>query len=130
MITQDEINNLGVGIYRFYWKSGGSSILALGVTRDGNRWIAPLNWSYPSDITAINDGQVVSYIKLLDKKGEQPDNFEKIDALLNRSQDLILKIQQESHKNKLRIKRQLFNTVLLYSILGLLCIASLAFVFL
>ena len=127
MITKDEINNLGIGIYRFYWKTGGESIVAVGVTREGNRWIAPLNWVAPSDENCIEDGMVINYVQLLDRKGKEPDNFEKIDHLLNRSQDIILTLQEESRKNKIRIRRTMLNTVLLYSILGIVCIATIAF---
>lgn len=36
------------GLYRVFWKSGGSSLAAVGVTNDGGRWLAPINWIKPS----------------------------------------------------------------------------------
>lgn len=44
-----EVRALKPGIYVIHWKSGGSSIAAVGVTADGWRWLAPLNWILPSD---------------------------------------------------------------------------------
>lgn len=127
MITKDEINNLNAGIYRFYWHSGGNSIVAVGVNREGDRWLAPLNWVAPSDNNCINDGDVISYVKLIDKNGQEPDNFDRAQVLLDRSQDLILKLQEESLSHKRKTRKSMINTVLLYSILGLLLIASLTF---
>lgn len=48
--TMDEasVQELEVGIYQIHWKSGGSSIAAVGVTRMGGRWMAPLNWVSPT----------------------------------------------------------------------------------
>jgi len=70
MITKDEINNLDIGIYRFYWNTGGDSVVAVGIDRDGNQWLSPLNWVSPSDINYINDGDVTNYVMLLDSKGK------------------------------------------------------------
>lgn len=37
------------GLYRVHWKQGrGSSLAAIGVTEDGGRWLAPINWVKPS----------------------------------------------------------------------------------
>lgn len=36
-----------IGLYRVHWKSGGSSLAAIGQMHDGNRWIAPTNWLSP-----------------------------------------------------------------------------------
>lgn len=32
------------GIYEIYWKSGGSSLAAIGYNTKGSNWIAPCNW--------------------------------------------------------------------------------------
>lgn len=37
----------GQGLYRIWWDSGGSSLAAVGVTADGKRWLAPINWVAP-----------------------------------------------------------------------------------
>lgn len=36
------------GLFRVYWKSGGTSLAAVGITADGGRWLAPINWTAPS----------------------------------------------------------------------------------
>lgn len=40
------------GVYRVFWKSGGSSLASIGMTEDGERWIAPINWVVPAVKTA------------------------------------------------------------------------------
>jgi len=49
------------GIYEIYWQSGGSSLAAVGFDREGNNWMAPVNWT--SGVTIDWDG--VSAYKLL-----------------------------------------------------------------
>ncbi len=41
-------NKLGLGLYRVWWKSGGSSLAAVGNGSDGTRWLAPTNWIEPT----------------------------------------------------------------------------------
>jgi hypothetical protein len=36
------------GLYRIYWKSGGDSLAAVGMTHEGARWLAPINWVWPT----------------------------------------------------------------------------------
>lgn len=43
-MTKDEASKLGHGLYRFYWKNGGSSLASVGSRADGTRWFAPTNW--------------------------------------------------------------------------------------
>lgn len=38
-----------LGLYRVYWKSGGSSLAAVGQLPDGSRWLAPANWVRPTE---------------------------------------------------------------------------------
>lgn len=33
------------GLYRIHWKSGGTSLAAVGVSSRGARWLAPTNWT-------------------------------------------------------------------------------------
>ena len=40
-----ELLNCELGIYRIHWKSGCSSVAAIGNLHDGMRWIAPTNWT-------------------------------------------------------------------------------------
>lgn len=48
-MTTKKVKELNSGIYIIFWKAGGQSTAAIGITRDGFRWMAPLNWVYPSD---------------------------------------------------------------------------------
>lgn len=41
------------GIYRLHWKSsagGGTSVASVGVMANGDRWMAPINWSFPPSL--------------------------------------------------------------------------------
>lgn len=40
------------GLYRVFWKSGGSSMAAIGGDASGGRWIAPSNWIAPASLDA------------------------------------------------------------------------------
>jgi hypothetical protein len=42
-----EAKNLSLGLYRLFWKSGGSSLASVGQDESGNKWIAPINWITP-----------------------------------------------------------------------------------
>ena len=46
-IEVDGPNNIPLGLYRVYWKSGGCSLAAVGATPEGSRWLAPVNWVAP-----------------------------------------------------------------------------------
>ncbi|WP_367394531.1 hypothetical protein [Cupriavidus sp. Agwp_2] len=41
------------GLYRVNWKSGGSSLCAIGMASNGNNWIAPANWVEPATIADL-----------------------------------------------------------------------------
>ena len=43
-MTRDEAQKLGHGVFRLFWKSGGSSVASVGSLHDGTRWFAPSNW--------------------------------------------------------------------------------------
>jgi hypothetical protein len=46
-------HKLPLGLYRVHWKNdGGVSLAAIGMNRDGSRWIAPVNWIEPATLTA------------------------------------------------------------------------------
>ncbi len=49
-----DVHGLPTGLYRFHWRSGGSSLVAVGMTLDGKRWVAPTNWTYP--VTPWDEG--------------------------------------------------------------------------
>ena len=44
-MKRDKVNELKNGLYRIYWKTGGTSIAAVGITYSGKRWMAPTNWT-------------------------------------------------------------------------------------
>ncbi len=39
-----DVQKLPHGVYRLFWKSGGSSLASVGSMPDGRRWMAPTNW--------------------------------------------------------------------------------------
>ncbi len=57
------------GLYRIYWKGGGSSLAVVGCNKSGDQWFAPTNWvSGPSynynwgeivDIRPIEEAETV-----------------------------------------------------------------------
>lgn len=62
-----EANQLAPGLYRIYWRTGGSSLAAVGVTSEGNRWMAPINWVYPGD--SYSSWWLVTKVEKLEVKG-------------------------------------------------------------
>ena len=51
-MKKEDVLKLPPGLYRIHWREsngGGSSLAAVGITRNGNRWLAPINWVKPSD---------------------------------------------------------------------------------
>lgn len=49
------------GLYRIFWKSGGSSLAAIGITNDGGRWLAPINWTTPA--AAFTDWAAIDHLE-------------------------------------------------------------------
>ncbi|MHA2279531.1 MAG: hypothetical protein ACXAC5_01380 [Promethearchaeota archaeon] len=45
MVNQQDVK---AGLYRVFWRSGGSSLASVGITADGGRWLAPINWVAPT----------------------------------------------------------------------------------
>jgi hypothetical protein len=43
-MLKKEVQQLKLGIYRVYWKTGGCSVASVGFFANGERWIAPANW--------------------------------------------------------------------------------------
>ena len=48
-MNQRDVKKLGLGLYRLHWTDGGSSLASVGMTFDGGRWMAPINWVRPSE---------------------------------------------------------------------------------
>jgi hypothetical protein len=68
-----DAKGLARGLYRVYWKSGGVSIAAVGVTMDGYHWLAPCNW-------ACINSQVADYCKESWELVERVELIEGIDG--------------------------------------------------
>jgi hypothetical protein len=47
-MTKEQVKALPCGIYKIYWVGGGTSVAALGMKRNGNKWLAPTNWMSPT----------------------------------------------------------------------------------
>lgn len=54
-----KFNKLKLGLYRVYWKSGGTSVAAIGQTSDGTKWVAPTNWTGLPDGAGLCTGPAV-----------------------------------------------------------------------
>lgn len=44
-MTKREAFKIKPGIYTIYWKSGDSSLAAIGMLHNGESWFAPVNWT-------------------------------------------------------------------------------------
>lgn len=53
------------GLYRVYWKDGGSSLASIGMLGNGDRWLAPVNWIHPTEDQDIWDR--VARVKLIER---------------------------------------------------------------
>ena len=40
----EKVNKISPGLYEVTWISGGKSLAAIGITANGTRWLAPINW--------------------------------------------------------------------------------------
>jgi hypothetical protein len=50
-MTKEQIQELPLGLYRVHWTEsagGGTSLAAVGQTDNGDRWLAPVNWVFPT----------------------------------------------------------------------------------
>lgn len=65
------------GVYKIFWKEGGSSLASVGYTHDGSNWYAPCNWTskendYPQ--VAITDWSKVERVELIQENNYNYDN--------------------------------------------------------
>jgi len=44
-----DIAKVKIGLYHVFWKDGGSSLASVGMTKDGGKWLAPINWVAPTE---------------------------------------------------------------------------------
>ncbi len=47
-MTENE-QKIKPGLYRVFWKEGGSSLASVGMKADGGMWLAPTNWIHPTE---------------------------------------------------------------------------------
>lgn len=64
-MSADAAINLVVGLHRVHWKSGGSSLVAVGKQPDGRLWFAPCNWASPSSDTSAEFWSDIDHAELL-----------------------------------------------------------------
>jgi len=55
-VNKERVKKLKVGLYVVKWKSGGSSVASIGVCENGDKWIAPCNWVFPSSDQSVFKG--------------------------------------------------------------------------
>lgn len=53
-MKMSDVQNLPPGIYRIFWKTGGSSLASVGCDKDGKRWLAPTNWLLANNVDLTN----------------------------------------------------------------------------
>ena len=44
-MKKHKVQQLEHGVYRIFWKEGGTSVAAIGSKTNGDRWICPSNWT-------------------------------------------------------------------------------------
>lgn len=59
------VRELKPGLYKIYWKEGGSSLAAVGLDFSGRRWLAPTNWI---SVPAFNVWPMVEKVELLEPR--------------------------------------------------------------
>lgn len=62
-------NRLPQGLYKIYWKEGGSSLASVGSLNDGTRWYAPCNWTGENEFVACTDWDEVERVELINSSG-------------------------------------------------------------
>jgi len=65
-MKKTEVQKLGHGLYKIYWKTGGQSNAAVGSMPNGDRWIAPTNWIGGMGTTARSVWKGVKSVERID----------------------------------------------------------------
>jgi hypothetical protein len=87
MIDTSPFRNINPGLYTVYWKSGGSSLAAVGVRANGGRWLAPINWTSPTDATEEPPWLDVLRMEPVDIRGPKAGGFSMFYSLVGRDPD-------------------------------------------
>lgn len=56
-MKEKDVQKLVHGLYRIYWKDGGTSLAAVGSLHSGTRWLAPTNWTCKDDGNPTGSGR-------------------------------------------------------------------------
>lgn len=67
-MIQKDAAGLPLGLYRMFWKDGGSSLASIGQTYNGTRWFAPSNWTTQSNkhpLVASTNWRMVERVDLI-----------------------------------------------------------------
>ena len=68
-MKKSDVQKLSHGVYRIYWKEGGTSVAAVGSTPSGARWLAPTNWvSIGTDANTLSHWKSVRKVELITTK--------------------------------------------------------------
>jgi hypothetical protein len=54
------------GLYRVFWKQGGESLAAVGVTFSGEKWIAPCNWAIELTCRGQSTWDMIERVELIE----------------------------------------------------------------
>lgn len=66
-MKRKEIRKLSLGVYRIFWKSGGCSVASVGQLHNGDRWIAPANWTseFPRTMGVVDYWKMIERVELI-----------------------------------------------------------------
>lgn len=62
------------GLYRVFWKSGGSSLAAIGMLPNGDRWIAPTNWVRPCEMPSAGAWGEIDRLEAISAEAQNNDD--------------------------------------------------------
>jgi hypothetical protein len=99
MIDTSPFRNINPGLYTVYWKSGGSSLAAVGVTQSGGRWLAPINWTSPTAPPEEPPWSEVLRMEPVDIRGPKTGGFSMFYALVRRGPEGDVSLSLPGHFN-------------------------------
>jgi hypothetical protein len=69
-MTGAEVRHLPTGVYRVFWKGGGTSVAAMGQLYDGRKWLVPANWTSesPAKIATTHHWRLIERLELIAKE--------------------------------------------------------------
>ena len=82
---------LEMGLHRVHWKSGGTSLAAVGQMSDGRKWFAPCNWVGPSENPEAGFWLEIDHTELLHSHTETlptPASDDQVESVVAALRDL------------------------------------------